>query len=186
MRIVTVVAGCVLLGACATPSAIDLSSGQSARSSAVTIDVSPCSRSYQTTVFADRLTVGVSAPVTEPYFVDEDPTSGEGFEAGLVYAIAAELGLPNTGVTWQMVAPGITPLDAEVDFIIDRQTPEPRAGISYSVAYGAQPEAYALALASGNPLIDCIDGAITVFRDRGELAELTAQWLESDTRPTAE
>jgi len=185
VRRIAVLAGCLLLSACATPSAIDLSSGQSARSSSVTVDVSPCSRTYQTTVLADRLTVGVSAPLVEPYFIDGDPSSGEGFEAGLVYAIAAELGLPNTGVTWQTVPPEITPLDAEVDFVIDREVPGLREGISYSAPYVQQPQAAALAFAPGNPLIDCVNDALAALTERGELSQLTAQWLEPDVPPTA-
>ncbi len=185
MRRIAVLAGCLLLSACATPSAIDLSSGQSARSSSVTVNVNPCSRTYQTTVLADRLTVGVSAPLVEPYFIDGDPSSGEGFEAGLVYAIAAELGLPNTGVTWQTVPPEITPLNAEVDFIIDREVPGQREGISYSAPYVQQPQAAALAFAPGNPLIDCVNDALAALTERGELSQLTAQWLEPDVPPTA-
>jgi polar amino acid transport system substrate-binding protein len=130
---------------------IDLSSDQRARSLPVTVDASPCSRTYQTTVFADRLTVGVSAPIIEPYFIDEDPTSGEGIEASLVYGIAGELGLPNTGVTWQAVAPDATPRDSEVDFIIDRRAVTDRPGITYSAPYVLEPEPYALAFAVGNP-----------------------------------
>jgi polar amino acid transport system substrate-binding protein len=129
--------------------------------------------------------VGVSAPLVEPYFIDEDPSSGDGFEAGLVYAIAAELGLPNTGVTWQMVPPEITPLDAEVDFIIDREVPGPREAIRYSAPYVQQPQA-AFAFATGNPLIDCVDEALTALAERGELSQLSARWLESDISPTAE
>lgn len=184
VKVLTVFVGCLFLTACATPSALDLSSGQSERSSAISVDVSPCSRTYQTTVYADRLTVGVSAPLVEPYFIDADPTSGEGFESGLVYSIAAELGLPNSAVTWQTVAPDANPLDAEVDFIIDRRTVTTLPEITYSAQYVQEPEAYALALASGNPLITCVDDAIAVLHSRGEIAQLSAQWLDSNSSPT--
>lgn len=163
VRVVGLVFGCMFLAACATPSASDLSSDQRARSLTVTVEASACSRTYQTTVLADRLTVGVSAPVIEPYFIDEDPTSGEGLEASLVYGIAAELGLPNTGVTWQIVAPDATPRDSEVDFIIDRRAGGERPGITYSAPYVQDPEPYALAFAAGNPLIDCVDAALAAL-----------------------
>lgn len=177
MKVAAILAGCLLAAGCATPTGVDLSSGQTGRSQTVAPDLTPCSRTYQTTVYADRLTVGVSAPLVAPYFIDEDPTSGEGFESGLVYGIAAELGLPDTSVEWKSLPQDQSPLEAEVDFIIDRRTPVGRPGITYSVPYLQGP--YAFAFASDNPLAACVDAALSVMAASGELARLTDEWLDA-------
>jgi polar amino acid transport system substrate-binding protein len=46
------------------------------------------------------LTVGTDSPAYEPWFVDDDPTNGEGFESAVAYAVAETLGLP---VEWMVV-----------------------------------------------------------------------------------
>ncbi|MBW3603920.1 MAG: ABC transporter substrate-binding protein [Actinobacteria bacterium] len=59
-----------------------------------------------------QLTVATGEPVFEPWMVDDDPTSGEGFESALVYALADELGFAEGDVEWvrtgfdQAIAPG--------------------------------------------------------------------------------
>jgi polar amino acid transport system substrate-binding protein len=61
------------------------------------------------------LTVGAGEPF-EPWYVG-DPTSGEGFESALVYAVAEELGYANEDVTWvtvtfeQIISPAVKPFD---------------------------------------------------------------------------
>ena len=49
------------------------------------------------------LTVGTDKPAFPPYFVDDDPTNGEGFESAVAYAIADELGFAKNEVEWTVV-----------------------------------------------------------------------------------
>src|SRR5690625_2296354 len=64
-----------------------------------------------------QLTVGTSDPVFPPWMLDDDPESGEGFENGLVYALADELGFDHDDVVWERqtfeeaIAPGPKPYD---------------------------------------------------------------------------
>jgi hypothetical protein len=184
VKVAAALFGCLVLVGCATPSGVDLSSGLSGRTQTVAPDLNPCSRTYQTTVYADRLTVGVSAPLVEPYFIDAEPTSGEGFEAGVVYGIAAELGLPDTAVEWQTVSGDVSPLEAEVDFIIDRRPPAAGPQVRYSTPYYQAQTPYAFAFAIDNPLIDCVDAALNAMAASGELDRLTDTWLAPDARTT--
>ncbi|CAM3368391.1 transporter substrate-binding domain-containing protein [Occultella aeris] len=75
-----------------------------------------CAPGELTTLTDGVLTVGTSVPY-EPWYVGEDPTTGEGFESALVYAVAEQLGYEQDQVTWetvtfeQIIAPSIKPFD---------------------------------------------------------------------------
>jgi polar amino acid transport system substrate-binding protein len=49
------------------------------------------------------LTVGTDSPAFEPWFVDDDPSNGEGFESAVAYAVAEELGFMAQDVEWVKV-----------------------------------------------------------------------------------
>jgi polar amino acid transport system substrate-binding protein len=49
------------------------------------------------------LTLGTDQPVYPPWYLDDDPASGRGFESAVAYAIADELGYPRERVTWTRV-----------------------------------------------------------------------------------
>jgi polar amino acid transport system substrate-binding protein len=66
------------------------------------------------------LTVATGEPAFLPWVADDDPESGEGFEAALVYAVADELGIAAEDVTWvrtgfdEAIAPGPKEFDLNV------------------------------------------------------------------------
>lgn len=66
------------------------------------------------------LTVATGEPAFPPYVIDDDPASGQGFEAAVVYAVASELGFPEDGVEWvrttfeEAIAPGEKPYDFNI------------------------------------------------------------------------
>ena len=49
------------------------------------------------------LTIGTDSPAYPPYFVDDDPTNGQGFESAVAYAVANNLGFTPAEVTWTIV-----------------------------------------------------------------------------------
>ena len=59
-----------------------------------------------------QLTVGTGDPVFPPWMLNNDPSSGEGFENALIYALAEEMGFTPEQVVWvgntfeQTIAPG--------------------------------------------------------------------------------
>jgi polar amino acid transport system substrate-binding protein len=84
------------------------------------------------------LTVATGEPAFPPYVIDDDPTSGEGFESAVVYAVAEQLGFTEDDVTWvrttfdEAIAPGPKDYDfniqqygitAERDEIVDFSMP---------------------------------------------------------------
>ncbi|MFM1994571.1 MAG: hypothetical protein RLZZ610_88 [Actinomycetota bacterium] len=64
------------------------------------------------TITPGKLTIGTGLPAYEPWVVGDAPESGEGFEAAVAYAIAAELGFAPEDVVWvrttfdEAIAPG--------------------------------------------------------------------------------
>ena len=50
-----------------------------------------------------QLTIGTDKPAFPPYFEDDDPTNGKGFESAVAYAIADQLGFDKSEVKWKVV-----------------------------------------------------------------------------------
>ena len=50
-----------------------------------------------------KLTIGTDSPAFGPWFVDDDPTNGKGFESAVAYAVADELGFAKGDVEWVTV-----------------------------------------------------------------------------------
>lgn len=102
------------------------------------------------------LTVATGDPAYPPYVIDDDPTSGEGFEAAVAYAVAAQLGFDHDHVEWVR-----TPFDAafqpgpkDFDFNIQQFSinPEREQSVSFSVPYYTSTQAivgYADSAAAG-------------------------------------
>jgi polar amino acid transport system substrate-binding protein len=69
------------------------------------------------------LTVATDKPAYPPYFEDDDPTNGEGFESAVAYAIGKQLGYPPAKVKWTIepfnssYAPGPKDFDFDVNEI---------------------------------------------------------------------
>lgn len=100
------------LAACSSP---DDGGETSATPSATGGAGAECAAGELPTLTDGTLTVGAGEPF-EPWYVGE-PTSGEGFESALVYAVAEELGYAQEDVEWvtvtfeQIISPAIKPFD---------------------------------------------------------------------------
>ncbi len=94
---------------------------------------------------AGRLTVATDKPAYPPYFEDDDPTNGKGFESAVAYAIAKKLGFAKTEVTWKVVpfnssyAPGKKEFDFDVNQI--SITPARQKRVDFSTPYFTAPQA---------------------------------------------
>jgi polar amino acid transport system substrate-binding protein len=85
------------------------------------------------------LTVGTDKPAYPPYFEDDDPTNGKGFESAVAYAVAEELGLSEDQVEWTVVpfnssyAPGPKKFDFDINQI--SITPKRAQRVDFSTPY---------------------------------------------------
>ncbi|NHC21816.1 amino acid ABC transporter substrate-binding protein [Nocardioides sp. IC4_145] len=90
-------------------------------------------------VQAGRLTVGTDSPAYEPWFVDNDPTNGEGYESAVAYAVAEELGFSEDEVSWVTVpfnssyAPGKKKFDFDINQV--SITPARERVVDFSEGY---------------------------------------------------
>jgi len=80
---------------------------------------------------AGKLTVGTDNPVYEPWFKNNTPSNGKGYESAVTYAIAKKLGFKNSDVKWVTVpfdasyTPGTKNFDFdinEISYTADRAT----------------------------------------------------------------
>ncbi|RWA22762.1 hypothetical protein MBRU_12510 [Mycolicibacterium brumae DSM 44177] len=80
-----------------------------------------CQASSLPTLDPGTLTLATEAPAFPPWFLDDSPESGEGFESALGYAVADRLGYEREQVRWVRVpfntamAPGAKAFDAAID-----------------------------------------------------------------------
>ncbi len=103
-----------------------------------------------------KLTVATGDPVYPPWMLNDDPASGEGFENGLVYALAEEMGFDRDDVVWVTTTfdQGIAPGNKPYDFVIQQYsvTEERREFVDFSIVY-YQPKKAIVAL-SDSPVAD--------------------------------
>jgi len=105
------------------------------------------------TVTAGKLTIGTSDPGYEPWIVDNDPSTGEGFESAVAYAVAAELGFEADDVVWtpvsfeQIIAPGAKSFDFAINQV--SISDERRANLDLTGSY--YDTAQAVVALEGNP-----------------------------------
>ncbi|MBA2463417.1 MAG: amino acid ABC transporter substrate-binding protein [Nocardioidaceae bacterium] len=109
-----------------------------------------------------RLTVGTDSPAYEPWFSDNDPTNGKGYESAVAYAVAAELGFAEDEVDWVKVpfnnsyAPG----EKSFDFDINQISITPARAKVVDFSDGYYQAAQAVIALEGSPAADAgsLDG----------------------------
>lgn len=82
---------------------------------------SSCSPASLKTKSAGRLTVATDSPAYPPWFVDNKPSNGKGFESAVAYAVAKQLGYSSSQVSWvtQTFDSAIAPTPKKFDFDIN-------------------------------------------------------------------
>jgi polar amino acid transport system substrate-binding protein len=104
-----------------------------------TVEADDCTPDKLETVADGTLTIGTDKPAYPPWFVDDDPSNGEGYESAVAYAIAEELGYDEDQVTWSVVGfnQAIAPGPKEFDFDLNQVSiSEKRAqAIDFSSGY---------------------------------------------------
>lgn len=96
-------------------STLSTASAQSSSASAA------CAPGSLKTKSSGTLTVATDSPAYEPWFVNNKPSNGKGFESAVAYAVAKQLGFPAAKVHW-VVAPFnsvIAPTPKRYDFAIN-------------------------------------------------------------------
>jgi polar amino acid transport system substrate-binding protein len=114
-------------------------------SSTTAAQADSCSKGQLALVNSGQLTVGTDKPAFPPYFEDNDPTNGKGFESAVAYAVADKLGFGRSSVKWTVVpfnssyAPG--PKDFDFDINQISITPAREKAVDFSKPYYVAPQA---------------------------------------------
>ncbi|WP_353941893.1 ABC transporter substrate-binding protein [Streptomyces sp. HUAS MG91] len=109
----------VVLAATAACAPESENSGNTAGDKSAT--ASSCAPGKLSTVASGKLTVGTDKPAYAPWFQDDDPANGKGFESAVAYAVAKRLGYQKPQVAWQTVpfnssfAPGAKKFDFDIN-----------------------------------------------------------------------
>ena len=100
---------------------------------------SACEKENLETYEEGVLTVATDNPAYEPWFVDNDPSNGKGYESAVAYAIAEELGFSEDEVTWVKVPFNavVSPGEKKFDFDVNQVsiTEERRKAVDFSSGY---------------------------------------------------
>jgi polar amino acid transport system substrate-binding protein len=120
-------------------------SASTATSTATTQAAAACDKAKLDLQRAGTLTIGTDKPAFPPYFEDDDPTNGRGFESAVAYAVARELGFSRDEVRWTTVpfnssfAPGSKRFDFDINQI--SITPQRARRVDFSQPYFSSPQA---------------------------------------------
>ena len=124
----------LVLAACGSPK----------KSATTTASASACAKSSLPLHTPGVLTVATDSPAYPPYFEDNKPSNGKGFESAVAYAVAAKLGFTPSEVKWVVepfdssYAPGPKSFDFDINEI---SITGPRAqAVDFSTPYYTNPQ----------------------------------------------
>jgi len=158
-------------------------------SSTTSVAAADCTPEKMQTHAAGELTVATDKPAYPPYFEDNDPTNGKGFESATAYAIADQLGYARSDVKWvtepfnSSYAPGPKDFDFDVNQI--SITPARAEHVDFSAPYYTANQAVVAtkgsSAASATSLADLKDATIGV-----QLGTTSLDAVNSEIQPSTE
>jgi polar amino acid transport system substrate-binding protein len=125
----------LVVSACGSSGGSSSSEGESGE----TASAANCEKGKLETHSEGVLTVATDEPAYPPYFENDEPANGEGFESAVAYAIGKELGYPASKVKWTVepfnnsYAPGPKNFDFDVNEI--SITPAREKAVDFSTPY---------------------------------------------------
>jgi polar amino acid transport system substrate-binding protein len=126
---------------CAPAEAPSAATSAAASGAPASASASPaaCTKDRLALKMPGMLTVGTDNPAYAPWFSDNTPGNGKGFESAVAYAVAAKLGFAAAEVHWVTVsfnaatAPGPKTFDVDINQV--SITEERRKGVDFSSGY---------------------------------------------------
>jgi polar amino acid transport system substrate-binding protein len=146
------------------------SSGAATGASSTSAQAGACTKDSLALKTGGQLTVATDKPAYPPYFVDDKPANGKGFESAVAYAIGKQLGFAPSEVKWvtepfnSSYAPGPKKFDFDVNQI--SITDKRKRAVDFSSPYYTAPQAFVVPkgskLADAKSLADFKDATIGV------------------------
>jgi polar amino acid transport system substrate-binding protein len=141
--------------ACAPRDEAETSSGSGSSPSA-----GDCQKDSLDTYADGVLTVATDNPAFPPWFIDNDPSNGKGYESAVAYAIAEELGFAEDDVEWVKVPFNavVSPGEKKFDFDVNQVSITPQRAQAVDFSSGYYDVRQAVVTTKGSP----IDGATSM------------------------
>jgi len=120
-------------------SSTSTASGTSSTSGSASAAAAACSTTSPNLYKSGQLTVATDSPAYSPWFDNNDPADGKGFESAVAYAVAAKLGFSKSQVKWVVepfdnsYAPGAKNFDFDINEI--SVTPQRAKAVDFSTGY---------------------------------------------------
>jgi polar amino acid transport system substrate-binding protein len=136
-----------------------------------------------------QLTVHADQPAYPPFFIDDDPSNGQGFESALTYAVAERLGFGRDQVVWGYTSfnASYAPGPKEFDFYITQVsiTEERRRAVDFSDPYYTSP--LVVVTKQGSPVLEARTLAdLAQYRWGAQVGTLYYIAITEDIQPTTE
>ncbi len=150
-------------------------SGSSTESTSGSPSAGSCAVADLNLLKPGQLTIATDSPAYEPWFIDDDPSNGKGYESAVAYALAEQLGFAKSDVKWVTVPfnnsykPGKKDFDFDINQI--SITPAREKVVDFSTPYYSASQA----------VITLKDATTSA----GSLADLAALKLGAQTGTTS-
>jgi polar amino acid transport system substrate-binding protein len=134
------------------------------------------------------LTVATDKPAYPPWFENNNPANGQGYESAVAYAVGAQLGFKAAQVRWayepfnDSYAPGPKKFDFDINEI--SVTPQRATAVTFSTSYYADQQA--LVALKGTPIVTRHTAAELrgyIFGD--QVGTTSLAFINSEIQPTA-
>jgi polar amino acid transport system substrate-binding protein len=181
-------AAAAVLAACGSSSSSTAAKSTSSGTAVASVNV--CAKSKLPLHTKGVLTIATDSPAYPPYFENNNPSNGKGFESAVAYAIAKQMGFSPSEVKWTVepfdssYAPGPKSFDFDINEI--SITPQRAKEVDFSVPYYTNPQGIIVAskssLAHAKSLSDFKDATIGVQIGTTSLAAVN-QLIKPTTQP---
>lgn len=154
-----------------------------------TAAIGNCGPDTAVTMTPGRLTIATDSPAYAPWFTDNDPANGQGFEGAVARAVSERLGYAADQVTFVRVpwADAIAPGPKDFDFDINQVTivDDRRDAVDFSSPYYAVTQS--VVAMAGNPAASARNlGDLTRFRLGAQAESTSLAAIAGTIRPTQE
>ncbi len=146
-----------------------------------------CSISKLNLYAAGQLTVATDSPAYDPWFSNNTPSNGQGYESAVAYAIATQMGFTRDQVKWVVepfdssYAPGPKKFDFDINEIT--VTPDRSQAVDFSKGYYDVNQAI-VALAS-NPIVNAHSPSdLSSYKYGDQVGTTGLAYINSQIKPT--
>ena len=133
------------------------------------------------------LTVATDTPAYTPWFVNNSPSNGKGYEGAVAYAVAAQLGFSKSKVVWvhepfnSVYAPGPKAFDFDINEV--SYTPQRAQAVTFSNSY--YPVQQSIVALKGNPIVTKHSPAqLKTYLYGDQIGTTGLAYINSDIQPT--